>query len=51
MKRLTFAIFLTDAVVSAPTNARDKPTSWSKYQALLLIGDYGQPGEITPPQS
>jgi hypothetical protein len=38
MKRLTFAIYLTAAAVSAQTNSPDKPTWWSKYQALLQNG-------------
>jgi hypothetical protein len=42
MKRLTFAICLTAAVVSAQTNSPDKPTWWSKYQALVQIGADGK---------
>src|SRR5512133_2108635 len=38
MKHLTLAICLTAAAVSAQTNSADKPTWWSKYQALLQGG-------------
>ncbi len=38
MKNSTFAIFLAAAAGFAQTNTPDKPTWWSKYQALLQSG-------------